>query len=176
MRRRGLILAVILVLSLASPIVYLSTPVRARVFYVNVPNWNMGVLDVQIIGAYEIHLDDLNLSGFFKVGNETVNYYVDIESADVVYSAVISEDQGKNTSLAIKYVIDYRGLNFSVFAESFSISVDYVQISSKGELVITVLDNGRVNLAVYEMIPRHAVEGAQWPYMEIIKKMGERPI
>lgn len=172
MRRRGLILAVILVLSLATPIVYISTPVRARVFYVNVPNWDMGVLDVQIIGEYEIHLDNLNLSGFFKVGNDTVSYYLEIDSADVVYTAVIGEDQGDLTELAVRYSIDYEGLNFSVFAETFSISVDYVQISSKGDLVITILDGGRVNLAVYEMIPRYAVEGAQWPYLEIIKKMG----
>ena len=47
MRRRALLLIGLLVLSLTAPIFYLSTPVWARVFSMDLPNWNMGVLDIQ---------------------------------------------------------------------------------------------------------------------------------
>ena len=168
-KTRGLIFAVIVLVSLFGGSFWMLAPVRARVFSMDLPNVDLGVLELKIIGTYEIHLDDLNLSGFFKVGNETVRYYLEIVSADVSYQAHALEDL---TNITVRYDIDYQGLNFTVASESFALSVDYVELSMKGELVITLTGEHTVNLAVYEMVPRVGVARAQWPGLEVVRLMG----
>ena len=170
-KKEGLVLVILVMLSLFGGAFYMITPVRARVFSMDLPNVDLGVLDLKIIGEYEIHLDDLNLSGYFKVNNETVRYYLEILSADVNYKA--TSETGRN--ITVRYDIEYEGLNFTVASDSFALSVDYVQLSTKGELVITLTGETTFNLAVYETVPRFEVSRAQWPNLVIVKGAFGRP-
>ena len=158
-----LLIAIVLISSGASGFFYMTTPVKAEVFNVVIPNANMGILDIHIVGDYEIHLTDVNLSGFFDIGNDTVHYDVHLGSADVVYSATLSDD----LNISISYTIKYTDLNFSVSADSFSIQADYHEFSSRGELEIWVIEGGAIKLTVYEMVPRFAKMTSEWTPLEI---------
>jgi hypothetical protein len=166
---KSLLLVLVVLGSMFSGSFYMMIPVRARVFSMDLPNVDLGVLELKVVGEYEIHLDDLNLSGFFKVGNETVRYYLEILSADIVYQASLIPE---STNLTVRYDMDYQGLNFTVASKSFALIIDYVQLSTKGELVITLTGKNTFNLSIYEMVPRFSVERAQWPSLEFIKNIG----
>ena len=168
MKKEGLALIFVILLSALGGSLWAMSPVRARVFSMDLPNIDLGILDLKIIGTYEIHLDDLNLSGHFTVYNETVRYYLETQSADVSYRA--TSETGQN--ITVQYEIAYEGLNFTVSTTSFSIYIDYVQLSSKGELVITLTGENTFNLAVYEMVPRFGAERAQWPTLDFVRLVG----
>lgn len=166
---RDIILVLIVLVSFFGSSLWILYPVRARVFSMDLPNVDLGALELKIIGEYEIHLDDLNLSGHFTVENETVRYYLEILSADISYKAHLVPE---TSNLTVRYEIDYQGLNFTVAAASFSLNIDYVQVSSKGELVITLIGEDMMNLSVYEMVPQFGKARAQWPGMHMIKIVG----
>ncbi len=160
----GIFLIMLILLSSgASGYFYLTTPVKAEVFKVVIPNANMGVLDFHVIGSYELHLTDVNLSGFFEYANDTAEYDIHIGSADVVYTASLTDDM----NISISYSIDYRDFNFSVSADSFQINVDYAQFSSRGELEIKVLNDNAIQITVFEMVPRYAKVASEWAPLEI---------
>lgn len=168
LKARALLLVSLLMLSFLSASIYLMAPVKAKVFDMDLPNVNLGALDLKIIGKYDLHIEDLNLSGFFKVGNDTVNYYMDIESADVYYEAGVN-----GTELHyLRYKIFYEGLNFTIKSESFSLSIDYIQFSAEGDLLISLVGKDTFNVAVYEMVPRTEIYRCVWPGVEILRKIG----
>jgi hypothetical protein len=151
---------------LLSVSIWMMLPVKAKVLDVDLPNMNLGILNPKIIGSYDLHLSNFSISGFFKVGNDTVNYRLDIGTADVYY------DAGLNNSkiVYLRYTLKYENLTFHASSESFSLSIDYLRFSAKGELTLNLQDDDSMNLVVYEMVPRTEISRSQWVLPPIVKE------
>ena len=158
LKREGLVLVGLVLVSICGGFVWLSAPVRTRVFSMNCPNADLGVLELNIIGDLDFTLDAVSIGGFFKVGNDTITYRLDIEDADVEYFA-----EERLGFLYQHYLIKYHALKLVIPTATTKIYLDYFEVSGRGEVEIVPHGNRVITVSVFQRVPRGKKESAQWP-------------